>query len=177
MTSVKSKTLPRTPAKRISPVILGLDPGFARVGLAVVAGSPSQPALLSCTTFSTPAGQPRGERLLAVADAVAAAIRRYRPTVAAMEKLFFQTNVRTALAVSEARGVLLLVCARARLPVIEVTPNQVKSAATGNGRADKRAVQKMIGLVFRLRRPITDDDAADAAAIALAVANASHYGA
>lgn len=167
MTSVRSRTSQRTRPTVSDATVLGLDPGIARVGVALLAGSPRQPRLLACATITTPRGEDPGARLVTIAKAVETFIRRFRPDVVAMEKLFFQTNVKTALGVSEARGVLRLTCARAGLRLIEFTPNEVKQAVTGNGQADKRAIQKMVRLILGLRTPIRSDDAADAAAIAL----------
>ncbi len=156
--------------------VLGLDPGIARVGVALLTGTPRQPRLLACTTLTTPPSNDPGTRLAAIATSVERLIRRYRPTVAVMEKLFFQRNVKTALSVSEARGVLRLTCARAGLRLIEFTPNEVKQAVTGHGQADKRAIQKMVRLILGLHTPIRSDDAADAAAIALTGALHLPYG-
>lgn len=167
MKSATSKVLRRTRPTAPRATILGLDPGVARVGVAVLSGTAQQPRLLTYTTITTPQTQDHGLRLVSIATAIEKIIRRYRPAAVAMEKLFFQTNVKTALTVSEARGVLRLTCAQAGLPCIEFTPNEVKRTVTGSGNADKQSVQKMVGLILGLRTPIASDDAADAAAIAL----------
>lgn len=168
MPSTTSRTSTRT---RVRPsdgeVILGLDPGLTRVGFAVLRVDRRQPRLLSCGTLDTSVFQRRGERLKAIARGVRALIERYRPARAACEQLFFQTNVKTALAVSEARGVLLYACAEAAVPVVEFTPTEVKQVVTGWGTADKRMIQKMVRLVLRLPEAPADDDAADAVAVAL----------
>lgn len=153
---------------RTDRTILGIDPGFARLGFALVRGNGVRAKLLRSGTFTTPQQMPQGERYVRIARALKQLIHRTRPSGAAIERLFFQSNARTAMTVSEARGIILLTCAEARLPIIELSPNVVKRAVAGHGAADKRAVQKMVQLILQLPRPITDDDAADAVAIALA---------
>lgn len=150
--------------------ILGLDPGLARCGYAVIVGDRRRPRLIAAGTFVTPARGDPAQRLLTLANALQRLIVRYRPTRVAFERLFFQTNTSTAMAVSEARGVLRLVCARAHLPAREFTPTTVKRTVTGSGAADKRAIQKMIRLLLGASPAWRDDDAADAAAVALTTA-------
>ena len=116
-----------------------------------------------------------GERLLAIAEALDELIRRYRPIALAVERLYFNKNVRTAMAVSEARGVALLCAARARLDIAEYTPQEVKLTVTGNGKGDKKTVQRMLPLLVALDAPITQDNVADAVAIALTHAHRSRF--
>lgn len=149
--------------------ILGIDPGVARVGYALVIAS-RRPTLVACGTLVTPAGREAARRLADLARGLRRLLERTRPSRVAFERVFFQRNVSTALAVSEARGVLRLVCAEANLPASEFTPTAIKQAVTGHGRADKRAMLKMIRLLLGPTAPRTDDDAADAAAIALTAA-------
>ncbi|MBI3115597.1 MAG: crossover junction endodeoxyribonuclease RuvC [Candidatus Kerfeldbacteria bacterium] len=148
-------------------VILGLDPGFARLGYALLRAEGAAVRLQTYGTFTTPAQEPPAGRYAQLATALTRLLRRTRPDRVAIEKLFFSTNVRTAMAVSEARGVLLLCCAQAGVPIVEFTPNEVKRSVTGSGTADKRGVQKMAQRILQLTEPIQDDDAADAVAIAL----------
>lgn len=157
------------PAK-VDDRIVGLDPGLARCGYAVIDGDRRRPRLVAAGTLVTAAGQDGAQRLVALATSLQQLLVRYRPTRAAFERLFFQTNTSTAMAVSEARGVLRLVCARAKLPAREFTPTTVKRTVTGNGSADKRAMQKMVRLLLGASPAWRDDDAADAAAVALTAA-------
>lgn len=147
--------------------ILGLDPGLARVGYALVIADRRRPRLVAYGTLTTAAGRDPALRLIALARALRRLLKRTRPTRVAFERLFFRKNVTTAMAVSEARGVLRLVCAEAHVPDSEFTPTEVKRAVTGTGAADKLAVAKMVRLLLRLPAPIRSDDAADAAAVAL----------
>lgn len=117
------------------------------------------------------------ERLLAIATHLDALIARYAPAAVALERLYFNKNVKTAMRVAEARGVVLLCAARARIVVAEYTPQEVKLSVTGTGGADKRQVQRMLTLVLALPEPITQDNVADAVAIALAHAQRERFGA
>lgn len=149
------------------PVILGLDPGFARLGYAVVSGPRQLPVIQTVGCFETSAREVRAQRFLALAHFLKKIIKDFKPTQVALETLFFSTNVKTALGVAEARGVITYIVTEAGLPMSEFSPQQVKITATGDGRADKLQVQKMLKLMFKLKQVPHPDDAADALAIAL----------
>lgn len=117
------------------------------------------------------------ERLLAIATALDALIAEHAPRALAVERLYFNKNVRTAMAVAEARGVALLCAARAGLAVAEYTPQEVKLSVTGSGGADKKQVQRMLEVILRLAEPITQDNVADAVAIALTHAQRARFAA
>lgn len=148
-------------------VALGLDPGFGRLGYAVLSGPRSTPKIITFGCIETSAKQPHGERLAKIAHEVAALVTAYHPSVVAIERLFFSKNVKTALQVAEARGAILLTLAHSRIAPLEFSPQEVKLMATGDGAADKLQVQKMLKLMFRLKVAPQPDDAADAIAIAL----------
>jgi crossover junction endodeoxyribonuclease RuvC len=148
-------------------IILGIDPGTTGMGYAFLDAAHDPPAVRDCGVVPAPARGSAAERLAAVAAALDGLIAAHAPAALALERLYFNRNVRTAMAVAEARGIALLCAARARLQVAEYTPQEVKLAVAGNGAADKRAVQRMLALLLRLERPITQDNAADAAALAL----------
>jgi len=148
-------------------LILGIDPGTTGMGYAFLDTSREPPRVLDRGIIATLAGGSSAERLLAIADALDRLITANRPVAVALERLYFNKNARTAMAVAEARGIALLCAARAGLEVAEYTPSEVKIAVTGNGAADKRQVQQMIALVLGLERPIREDNVADAVAIAL----------
>ena len=114
-----------------------------------------------------PAASP-ADRFLAIANSLDALIARHAPTALALERLYFNKNAKTAMRVAEARGVAMLCAARAGLTVAEYTPQEVKLSVTGTGGADKQQVQRMLTLVLALDEPITQDNVADAVAIALA---------
>ncbi len=148
-------------------IILGIDPGFARVGYGVLECAGERILAASHGCIETEKSLDHGDRLLEVRRAVAALFVKYRPEVMAIEKLFFEKNAKTALAVGEGRGVILAAAAEAGVPVVELTPLQVKQSVTGSGRADKRQIQEMVKLILRLDCVPRPDDAADALAIAL----------
>jgi crossover junction endodeoxyribonuclease RuvC len=120
---------------------------------------------------STSADDAFGERLVQLADDLDELIRTHKPDRLAVEKLYFTKNVKTAMQVAEARGVIMLTAARHKVPVFEMTPSQAKSALTGNGRADKKAMQWMITEILAMRKGPKIDDAADALAMALCAAS------
>lgn len=137
------------------------------MGYAFLLAGSDRAALVECGLVEIPRGVLGAERLVAIADALDLLIRRHRPYALAVERLYFNKNAKTAMAVAEARGVALLCAARARLAIAEYTPQQVKSSVTGTGGADKRAVQRMLPLLVELGAPIRQDNVADAVAIAL----------
>jgi len=156
--------------------ILAIDPGYDRLGIAIVEGDPSRPALVWSDCILPKKGT-GSERLANVLQAVIAAIKKYAPDVLALEKLFFSVNRKTALGVAEARGAVLAAAGNASLPVIECSPQQVKLAVTGYGSADKRAIAKMIPKLIALPKKDRLDDELDAIAIgitALSVGMCSH---
>lgn len=142
--------------------ILGIDPGVARMGYGVLRGM----QCMDYGCFETAKTDTAASRLYQIRRSVASLIRNHKPDAVAVEKLFFQTNVKTAMAVSQARGVVLAAAAEAGLPVIEITPLQVKQAITGYGKAEKGQVQRMVKVVLKLDKVPKPDDAADALAIA-----------
>jgi crossover junction endodeoxyribonuclease RuvC len=147
-------------------VTLGIDPGTARLGYGVLADS-EEPRALAFGVVETPPGLPMEQRLALLFDAVTALMIAHKPRTLAVEQLFFARNVTTALAVGQARGVVLLAAARAGLRVAEYTPSQVKQAIAGYGKADKAQMQEMVRLILGLAQTPRPDDAADALAIAL----------
>jgi crossover junction endodeoxyribonuclease RuvC len=145
-----------------------VDPGFGRTGLGVVdlQGGKTKHVWHGC--IETEAGMDFTCRLQAIRDALGQAIKENKPQAAVVEKLFFQTNVSTAINVGMARGVILLVLADAGLPVVELTPNEIKQAVAGYGSADKQQMQAMVTRLLGLKCIPKPDDAADALAIAMA---------
>ncbi len=148
-------------------IVLGIDPGTAITGYGIVSERDSQAVMVACGAITTPADQPLPDRLLAIHRQLANIIAQYRPDHAAVEQLFFNKNVRTALAVGHARGVTLMTLAQANIPIFEYTPLEVKQAITGSGRADKRQIQQMVTLLLNLDKTPKPDDVADALAIAV----------
>ncbi len=148
--------------------VLGVDPGVTRCGIGVVDGSPGRAVhLVHVEVVRTAADAPVGERLLAQADAIAAAIARFTPDVVAVERVFSQQNVRTVMGTAQVAGLAIVAATRAGLPVALHTPSEVKAAVTGSGRADKAQVGAMVSRLLRLAETPRPADAADALALAI----------
>jgi crossover junction endodeoxyribonuclease RuvC len=148
-------------------LVLGIDPGTATTGYGLVTDRDSGAVAVAHGVILTPSGVPLPDRLMMIQRELSAIIELYHPDHAAVEELFFNKNVRTALAVAHARGVMLLTLAQANVRIFEYTPLEVKLAVTGSGRADKRQMQQMIMLLLNLDQIPKPDDAADALAIAV----------
>ncbi|HEV7646661.1 MAG TPA: crossover junction endodeoxyribonuclease RuvC [Actinophytocola sp.] len=148
--------------------VLGVDPGLTRCGIAVVDGEAGRTLrAVEVDVIRTPAGDDLATRLLAVSDAVEAWLDRHRPEVVAVERVFSQYNVRTAMGTAQAGGVVALAAARRNLPVVFHTPSEVKAAVTGSGRADKAQVTAMVTRLLGLAEKPRPADAADALALAI----------
>ena len=152
-------------------LILGIDPGFGRMGYAVVAAVGDNLRLIVCDAIMTPVGLAYPQRLQQIYEQLGAIITRYRPQEAAIEKLFFGKNTTTAIPVAQARGVALLALAQSDVLIAEYTPNEVKLAVTGYGAARKEQVGEMVRHLLHLSSIPRPDDAADAAAIAICQAH------
>lgn len=148
-------------------VVLGVDPGVAKCGIAVVARRDRRVELVWAGTVTTPATEAEPARLRTIAAAVREAIVAYAPASVAVERVAWSRNQVSALHVARATGAILLVAAEAGLAVGEYGPNEVKQAVTGMGNADKRQVQHALTRVHGLRDVPAQPDAADAAAVAL----------
>jgi len=148
--------------------ILGLDPGTARTGYGVIEKIRNNLRCLEYGCFETPKHKTAGARLALLEKALLRVLKDYKPDQVAVERLFFFKNLKTAMPVSEARGVLLLTLARKNIPTIELSPLQVKMAITGYGRADKKQIQRMVKEILKLKEVPKPDDAADALALAIA---------
>lgn len=159
-------------------IILGIDPGTATTGIGIVDFKKSDKQQLTCLRYGvieTPAKMPMQNRLKILYDDLVEIIKEYKPAAIAIESLFFFKNAKTVMAVSQARGIGLLVAAQKKIPLFEFTPLQAKIAVTGYGRAEKQQVQKMIKHILNLEKIPKPDDAADALAIAICCANTCSF--
>lgn len=147
--------------------ILGIDPGLARTGWGVIERSHGADRLIGFGCIETPAKTPDHERLVQLFHELHLVIERHRPDRAAIERLFFEKNAKTAIQVGQARGVVMLALALAKVPQQEFTPLQVKQAVAGYGAATKDQVQRMVKTLLKLKEIPRPDDAADALAVAL----------
>lgn len=150
--------------------ILGIDPGTARTGYGLIkkldAGG-NKLKLMTCGCLETQVGLPTAERLKDLYGKLNKLIKKYKPQAMAVEDIFFFKNAKTVIQVSQARGVIILAAAHSRVPVFEYTPLQIKQTVTGDGRADKLQIQKMLQILLKLKNPPQPDDAADAVAAAI----------
>lgn len=151
----------------MSKLVLGIDPGNARCGWGLVREEGGCLSLVACGCVETPKEAAAGERLASVYEGIRRVISEYEPDCLAMEKLFFNRNITSAIAVAEARGVVLLAANQASLPVFEYTPLEIKETVTGDGKAKKNEVGQMVVLTLGLKKKPTPDDTADAVAVAI----------
>ncbi len=149
--------------------ILGIDPGTATTGFGIISSTNKKDEfrLIDFGIVSTKKTLPDAERLAILAADINRLIKKYKPGVVGIEKLFFTTNQKTVMTVSQARGVVLLIAQQHHLPILEFTPLQVKSFICGYGKAEKKQVQYIVQKTFKLKSVPKPDDAADALAIAL----------
>lgn len=155
---------------RASRRILGIDPGLARTGWGVISDDGGRTKVLEYGCVTTPANTAPAKRLVAIHRAFVELLKRTRPDLVAIERIFFGKNVKTAFAVGQARGVILLACGEANRQTVEFAPHEVKLALTGYGKADKLQVQRMVQSRLQLKALPKPDDAADAIAVAVCAA-------
>ena len=152
-------------------IILGIDPGIADTGYGVIENTSGKLKCLAYGSIKTKAHETLSSRLLILNQELEKIILEYRPQRVAIEKLFFNKNVKTALIVGQARGVVMLTISKHNLPICEYTPSQIKQAVSSYGQADKKQVQKMVKLILNLEEIPRPDDAADALAAAICALN------
>lgn len=147
--------------------VLGIDPGTALLGYGIVREDGGRREAVTYGVLRTGADVPAAQRLLQLHEGIVELLTVHRPDVVAVEELFFSRNVTSALAVGQARGIVLLAAAQAGLPVAEYKPAQVKQAVAGYGKAEKPQVQQMVRMALGLTAVPKPDDTADALAVAL----------
>ncbi|MGB3946084.1 MAG: crossover junction endodeoxyribonuclease RuvC [Candidatus Saccharimonadales bacterium] len=147
--------------------IIGIDPGTGILGFGVIDTSGSKSKLVTAGVITTPPHTPLDVRLEEIFDGLTEIIAETKPDIMCVEKLFFARNVTTAMSVASARGVAILTGRKAKLPIEEYTPMQIKQTLTGYGKADKKQVQEMVRQQLGLQQVPKPDDAADALAAAI----------
>lgn len=148
-------------------IVLGIDPGLANTGYGVVARRDGRLVALDGGVIQTRAGSPPERRLAEVYERIAGLLDRHEPDGVALEELYFGQNVRTAFAVGQARGVVMLAAGQQGVPCESYTPQAVKGAVCGSGRAEKEQVARMVAALLSLPEPPAPDHAADALAVAI----------
>ncbi len=154
-------------------IIIGIDPGYAIVGIGVVEYAGNKFRTLEYNAITTPAGMNTVARLKKIYDEMELYIEKYKPDCISIEELFFNSNQKTAINVAQARGVLLVAAANHNIPISEYTPLQVKQSVTGYGRAQKQQIQQMVKMILGLNAIPKPDDAADALALAICHAHSN----
>lgn len=154
--------------------IIGIDPGTAITGFAIIEIKNRKKTLLDFGYIHTEAKTQNAYRLNQIAHDIEDLLEKWKPTHAAVEKLYFNKNIKTAISVAEARGVVTQKLAEKNIPIDEYGPSEIKSCVCGNGKADKKAVQKMVTLLMNLEKTPKPDDVADAIAVALCCAGKSN---
>jgi len=147
--------------------IIGIDPGTGILGFGVVDVTKGKFKLVEAGVIRTPPHTAHDERLEEIFDGLTEIIAATKPDAFSIEKLFFSKNITTAMTVAEARGVAMLVARKAKLPIAEYTPPQIKQSLTGYGKADKKQVQEMVRIQLGLKEVPKPDDCADALAAAI----------
>jgi len=148
-------------------LVLGLDPGLALTGWALIEGGGGRVTLKGAGVWSTPAHLDQGRRLLALWDSFGELVATEPPQAVSLERLYFSRNVSTAMAVSQARGVLVCAAAKASIELHEYTPGEIKQAITGSGSAPKQQVAKLVRLLLGNAVPLGPDDVTDACAVGI----------
>jgi len=159
--------------QRVSLRFIGVDPGLASTGWGIIESSRGKLKYIAHGSIETGKEEKRGERLLHIYKAFMKVLKTYQPARAAVENLYFGKNTSSAMAVAEARGVLLLALAGQGLPVLELTPNASKQGVTGVAKADKNQIKEMVRFLLGLPENPEPDHAADALAAAICAANHS----
>ena len=149
--------------------ILGIDPGYERIGIAILEREKGvgKEKIIFSECFKTSAKLPFPERLRLIGEEIREVIKKYKPEILSIETLFLNTNQKTAMRVSEARGVIIYEASCAELRIFEATPLQIKIATTGYGRSDKKQILKMVKMLVDIENDKKSDDELDAVAIAL----------
>jgi crossover junction endodeoxyribonuclease RuvC len=158
-------------------IVLGVDPGLANTGYGVVARRDGRPVALDGGVIETAPGVPDERRLAEIHGAIDALLAEHEPDAVALEELYFGANARSAFAVGQARGVVMLAAGQREIPCAGYTPQQVKGAVCGSGRAAKEQVARMVGVLLGLAEPPRPDHAADALAVAVCHLNRGPFAA
>ena len=157
--------------KKSSSIIIGIDPGIADTGFGIIKNENNKLTCLAYGSIKTSSKLGLPDRLEIINLELNKLIKKYRPNLISIEELFFCKNIKTALVVGQARGVIVLTAKQNKIPAVEFTPLQVKQAVSSYGQADKQQVQRMVKILLNLKELPKPDDAADALAIAICAAN------
>jgi len=155
-------------------IILGLDPGSTRVGYGFIQKEGGDLKFVRSGLLGIASGD-KGRRLLELEKSFSRLLKKERPDLAVLEKLYFAKNQKTGLEVAQSRGILTLLIIKHKIPLLEYTPSEIKSGITGYGRADKKTILKIVAKILRIKKIQGGDDAADALAAAIVAANRPRF--
>lgn len=155
------------PTSKNHNIIIGIDPGYDRLGIAVIEKQNPKDQLLFSDCIQTSSTLPFSERLTIIGNSLKDLVAKYEPGLVAMEKVFVTNNQKTAMMVGEVRGALMYVLGCQNIPLVEYTPSEIKLTVTGNGSADKHQIMAMVKHLIIVNKPIKLDDEFDAIAIAI----------
>ena len=155
--------------------ILGIDPGFAITGYSVIEYNGNKFSLIQSGAITTKAGVSFPIRLTAIYDELNLIVKQYKPDAISVEELFFNQNIKTAINVAQARGIVLVVGCKNNIPTYEYTPLQIKQAVVGYGRAEKKQVQQMVKAILNVKEIPKLDDITDSMAIGICHAHSQKY--
>jgi len=148
-------------------IVLGIDPGYAKLGCSVVKKFKDSYEIIESLLIETKPGDAHEKRILFIGNAVQKIIFKHQPQALSIEKIFFSTNQKTAIKVSEIKGAVMFLAATNNIPCFEFTPLEIKMALCGYGKADKKQIQEMVKIILNLKTPPKQDDVADSIAVAL----------
>lgn len=155
--------------------VLAFDPGYERLGVAVLEKGEKNPTVIHSECFKTSKDSPQPERLGILSEKIKDLLLKFKPEVVSLEKLFFQKNQKTALKVAEVRGVILSLASQSGSEILEFSPQEIKIAVTGYGNADKRSVMKMVPILVSGLKKTESDDEIDAVAIGITALLSSSF--
>lgn len=150
--------------------ILGVDPGYGRIGIAILEKEDNKEKLIHSECFETDSKLPHQKRLVLIANKIEETIEHFKPKKLAIETLLFSKNTKTALKVAESRGVIIMEAAKKGLLISEFNPNSIKLAVTGYGKSDKKQIMSIVDRIFKIKHRIDFDDEYDAISVALTCA-------
>lgn len=156
-------------------IIMGIDPGIAILGYGILDLEGNKYKIIDYGALTTESDVPMPDRLTCLYNGLSLLLNKYKPDAYAIEELFFNKNIKTALTVGHARGIAILAASILGIPIFEYTPLQVKQAIVGYGRADKKQIQQMVKMLLRLNETPKPDDVADALAVAICHGNSSRF--
>lgn len=148
-------------------IILGIDPGYGRLGYAILKKTTTEETLVDCSCIETFAGEKHENRIAQITKKIESIVKKHKPDILSIESLFFTTNQKTALKVAEIRGIIIYIGIKNKMKIKEYTPLQVKTAVCGYGKASKEQVKSMVNNILGNKRAIKYDDTSDAIALCL----------